>query len=59
MKEFTMFDEASKQLLLTNGECATYLNVRRDITDIKMKLVPEDKRDEIIYEEMKLVGLVN
>jgi hypothetical protein len=44
--------------VLICGENPTYLSVRKDITDIK-RMIYSGKNDEIIKQELKIIGLVN
>ena len=49
-------DTASKVLALIAGENPTYLNVRYDITMIKIK---EGGGDEVIEKELRFIKLIN
>ena len=51
-------DSASQQLLLICGENPTVLNIRYDITLIKLTLNPSDA-ETIITRELSLLRLVN
>eukprot|EP00347_Sterkiella_histriomuscorum_P007203 403349864 len=71
-KDFQEIDSASKLLVLLAGENPTYLNIRYDLTNIKLKIVKLQEEsqllanqveyldaDMIIEQELKFLALIN